>query len=133
MNGLNKVMLIGNLGADPEVRVAQSGLTVLTLRLATNDTWVDKDGKKQDRTTWHNVKLFGKRAEGLAPHLKKGERLYVEGRIEISSYEKDGQKHFRTDIIANEISFQGPKQSHANGARPSHAADLGAADMTIPF
>lgn len=107
MSGMNRVTLFGNLGADPELRTAPGGLSILHLRLATNETYVDKNQERQERTEWHDVVVFGARAEGLAKALKKGERLLVEGRLSTSSYEKEGVKRWRTEIVARDVFFAG--------------------------
>ncbi|HSO31708.1 MAG TPA: single-stranded DNA-binding protein, partial [Labilithrix sp.] len=96
--GLNKVMLLGNLGADPELKMTQSGQAVLKLRLATTETYLDKNQTRQERTEWHSVTLWGKRGEALAKFLTKGERIFVEGSLRTSSYEKNGEKRYSTEI-----------------------------------
>jgi single-strand DNA-binding protein len=105
--GLNKVMLLGNLGADPELKVTQGGQAVLKLRLATTETYLDRNNTRQERTEWHRVTLWGKRAEALAKFLTKGERIFVEGRISTSSYEKDGEKRYSTEVVANNLILAG--------------------------
>ncbi len=105
--GLNKVMLLGNLGADPELRVTQGGQAILKLRLATSETYLDRNNARQERTEWHSVTMWGKRGEALSKFLTKGERIFVEGRISTSSYEKDGEKRYRTEVIANNIILNG--------------------------
>ena len=105
--GLNKVLLLGNLGADPELKVTQGGQAVLKLRLATTESYLDRNNTRQERTEWHRVTLWGKRAEALAKFLTKGERIFVEGRISTSSYEKDGEKRYSTEIVANNIILAG--------------------------
>ncbi|MCA9585537.1 MAG: single-stranded DNA-binding protein [Myxococcales bacterium] len=105
--GLNKVMLLGNLGADPELRVTQGGQAVLKLRLATTESYLDKNQTRQERTEWHSVTVWGKRGEALAKFLTKGSSIFVEGSIRTSSYEKDGDKRYRTEIIANNILLTG--------------------------
>ena len=105
--GLNKVMLLGNLGADPELKVTQGGQAVLKLRLATTESYLDRNNTRQERTEWHRVTLWGKRAEALAKFLTKGERIFVEGRISTSSYEKDGEKRYSTEVVANNIILAG--------------------------
>jgi single-strand DNA-binding protein len=107
MSGMNKVYLLGNLGADPELKLLPSGTAVLKLRLATTETYLDKDKNKQDRTEWHHVTIFGARGEALAKHLSKGQKVLIEGRIHHSSSEKDGQKRYYTEIIATDLWFAG--------------------------
>lgn len=101
-DGVNKVILVGNIGADPELRFTGSGQAVLNIRLATNKTWI-KDGEKQERTDWHNVVVWGARAEGLAKFLEKGRTIYVEGELRTSSYGDGDEKKYRTDVNANEV------------------------------
>ncbi len=98
--GLNRVMLLGNLGADPELRVTPGGQAVLKLRMATNETYVDKNNVRQERVEWHRVTVWGRRAEGLAKFLRKGFKLFVEGRLQTSSYEKNGEKRYSTEVVA---------------------------------
>lgn len=105
--GLNRVMLLGNLGADPELRVTAGGQAVLKLRLATTESYLDRNNTRQERTEWHSVTLWGKRGEALAKFLTKGDRLFVEGRIQTSSYEKDGEKRYRTEIVASNVILGG--------------------------
>jgi single-strand DNA-binding protein len=107
--GLNRVQLLGNLGADPELRHTQGGNAVLNIRLATTETWL-KDGEKQERTDWHNVVVWGKRAEALGRILAKGSQILVEGGLRTSSYDdKDGVKHWKTEIHATNILLCGRK------------------------
>lgn len=105
--GLNRVTLLGNLGADPELRVTAGGQAVLKLRLATTETYLDRNNTRQERTEWHSVTLWGKRGEALAKFLTKGERLFVEGRLQTSSYEKDGEKRYRTEVVATNVILDG--------------------------
>ena len=105
--GLNKVMLLGNLGADPELRVTAGGQAILKLRLATTETYMDRNNTRQERTEWHSVTLWGKRGEALAKFLTKGERIFVEGSLRTSSYEKDGEKRYRTEIVASNVILGG--------------------------
>jgi len=107
--GLNRVMLLGSLGADPELRFGQNaGSAVLKMRLATTERYMDnRSNEWKERTDWHNVVMFGKRAEAMQKMLRKGSRIFIEGRIQTSSYEKDGQKIWRTDIVATQLLFAG--------------------------
>ena len=119
-NGLNRVMLFGNLGSEPELRTTANGLAVLSLRLATSESYIDKDQNRQERTEWHNVVMFGSRASALSKFLSKGSRVLVEGRLQTSSYEKDGVKRFKTDVIASDLCF-GQSRPGSSPARPSSA------------
>jgi len=115
--GLNKVLLIGNLGADPELSYTQSSQAVLKLRLATNESFQNKAGERQERTEWHRVVVWGKRAEALSKFLTKGRQLYIEGRLQTRSWEdKDGQKRYATDIVATEIILLGGGAGAGRGA-----------------
>jgi single-strand DNA-binding protein len=106
--GLNRVMLLGNLGQDPELRMTSGGQAVLKLRLATSETYLDRNKVRQERTEWHSVVVWGKRAEALSKFLTKGSRIFVEGGIRTSSYEdKEGQKRYRTEVVASNIILSG--------------------------
>jgi single-strand DNA-binding protein len=114
--GLNRVMLLGNLGADPELRVLPSGQAVLNLRLATNESYLDRNQVRQERVEWHRVSVWGKRAEGLAKFVRKGFKLFVEGRIQTTTYEKNGEKRYSTEIVAtNVIVTSGDGQGRPEG------------------
>lgn len=136
--GVNKAILLGNLGMDPELRHSDNG-SVLRLRLATNERWRDKDGNAQERTEWHTVVFFGKRADGLARVLRKGESVYVEGRIQTRTWEKDGEKRYSTEIVGTELEFTGGGSrgaSSAGGYGGSSASTPAADDFgddEIPF
>jgi single-strand DNA-binding protein len=106
-DGMNKVILLGNLGATPDLRYTPAGVAVMSLRLATNESWRDKNKELQERTEWHSVVLWGARAEGLARLLSKGTGLLVEGSLRTSTYEKDGQTRYRTEIHARDVFFTG--------------------------
>ena len=108
--GLNRVMLLGNLGADPDLKVTAGGQAVLKLRLATTETYLDKANARQERTEWHSITVWGKRGEALAKILSKGSSIFVEGSLRTSSYEKDGEKRYRTEINANNIILSGGKR-----------------------
>lgn len=108
--GLNKVLLLGNLGADPELRMTPSGSAVLKLRLATSETYLDRNKQRQERTEWHRVTIWGRRAEALSRILTKGSRIFVEGGLRTSSYDdRDGNKRYTTEIVATNILLQGGK------------------------
>jgi single-strand DNA-binding protein len=119
--GVNKVILVGNLGNDPETKYTQGGLAITTLSVATTNVRKDKDGQQIEKTEWHRVKLFGKLGEIAGEYLRKGSQCYLEGRIEYGSYEKDGVKHYTTDIIADEMQMLGGK-SEGGGERPQRSA-----------
>lgn len=107
-DGLNRVMLLGNLGADPELKMTGGGQAVLKMRLATTESYLDRNRTRQERTEWHNVVVWGKRAEALSKFLTKGTRLFVEGGLRTSSYEdRDGNKRYRTEVVANNIILSG--------------------------
>ncbi len=115
--GLNRVMLLGNLGADPELRVTPGGQAVLKLRLATNESYLDKNNVRQERTEWHRVTIWGRRAEALGKILNKGDSLFIEGRLQTSSYEKNGEKRYSTEVVANNIILSGRGRGEGAGAR----------------
>jgi single-strand DNA-binding protein len=120
MASLNKVMLIGNLGKDPELRYTPDGLAILKFSIATSEYYNDKSGNKTEKTTWHNVVVFGKIAQTLANYLSKGKQVFVEGRINNRSYDKqDGTKGYISEVIANNIVMLGAK----GGSGGAEAAD----------
>lgn len=118
---LNKVMLIGHLGRDPEVKFMQSGQAMAKFSLATSRQW-EKDGQKSEETEWHNIVIFGKLAEIAGQYLSKGKQIYLEGRLKTRNYDKDGQKHYMTEIIASEFLMLGSKgeggRSDASDSQP---------------
>lgn len=115
-NGMNRVTLFGRLGADPDFRVTQSGMPLLRMRVATNDAYYDKDHKLVERTDWHDVVLFGSRAEGLSRILTKGEPVFVYGSIRYSTYEKDGVTRTKAEVHARDIGLAGRAKRAANEA-----------------
>lgn len=109
--GINRVVLFGNLGVDPELRATQGGQTILKLRLATTEGYLDKEKNLVEKTEWHDVTVFGARAEGLARVLNKGDKLLVEGSLRYSSYEKDGITRYRSEVVAREVCLAGRRRS----------------------
>ena len=101
--GVNKVILVGNLGADPDIRYLPTGGMVTALRLATGEVWKDQDGKQQERTEWHRVVFYRRLAEVAAEFLKKGSKIYVEGSLRTQQWDKDGEKRYTTEVVAKEL------------------------------
>ncbi|MGR8918084.1 MAG: single-stranded DNA-binding protein [Gammaproteobacteria bacterium] len=127
--GLNKVMLIGNLGADPEVRYTGSGSAVANVRLATAEAWRDREsGEQQERTEWHRVVFFGRLAEIVSEYLKKGSQVYVEGRLQTRKWQdRDGNDRYTTEIVANEMQMLGGRGSGAGSGAPGGGSERPAA------
>ncbi|MDE1981048.1 MAG: single-stranded DNA-binding protein [Betaproteobacteria bacterium] len=120
MASVNKVILVGNLGRDPEVRYMPDGGAITNISVATTDTWKDKSGEKQERTEWHRVAFFGKLAEIAGEYLKKGSQVYIEGRLQTRKWQdKDGQDKYTTEIVADRMQMLG---SRAGGG--SASADM---------
>jgi single-strand DNA-binding protein len=122
--GINKAILIGNLGADPEMRYTQAGKAVANLRIATSERWRDREtGEQQERTEWHRVVLFGKLGEIAGEYLKKGSQVYLEGRIQTRKWQgQDGQDRYTTEIVANQMQMLGGR---GGGGGASSTADSG--------
>jgi single-strand DNA-binding protein len=111
MASVNKVILIGNLGRDPETRYTTGGDAVTNLRLATTETWKDKSGEKQEKTEWHSVVLFGRQAEIAGEYLKKGRSVYIEGRLQTRKYtDKEGVEKYATEIVADRMQLLGGRE-----------------------
>jgi len=143
---VNKVMLIGNLGKDPQVNFTQGGMAIAKFSLATNERFKDKGGEWRDRTEWHNIVAFQRLAEIVGEYIKKGSKIYVEGRLQTSSWEdkQSGEKKYRTEIVAQELvmlnngaSSESQKASNRNSDRDheTEEVDQGATitDEDIPF
>lgn len=113
---LNKVLLYGNLTRDPELRALPSGMNVVNFSIATNRVFRDRDGKKQEQADFHNVVVFGRQADTVNQYLKKGSSVFVEGRLQTRSWEKDGQKQYRTEVVADRVQF-GPRSGTSGGGR----------------
>ncbi len=141
MSGVNKVIIVGRLGADPETKTINSGNTVSTLSVATSDSWTDKDGQRQERTEWHRVVAWGKLAELCGKFLHKGRQVYVEGRLQTRSWEdQQGQKRYTTEIVAQTVQFLGGASERGEGASDrSQSHDFGpepsfdGSDSDLPF
>src|SRR5512135_476351 len=117
MASVNKVILVGNLGKDPDVRYMPSGDAITNITLATTDSWKDKNGEKQERTEWHRVAFFGKLAEIAGEYLKKGSQIYVEGRLQTRKWQdKDGQDRYTTEIVADRMQMLGSRSGGGNSA-----------------
>jgi single-strand DNA-binding protein len=120
---LNKVMLIGRLGQDPEIRYTQSGIAVTTFSVATNFRWKDQEGNWQDKTEWHNLKAWRGLAETCSTYLKKGSRVYLEGRLETSSWEDENKKkHYKTEIVIDDMIMLDPKSDNSGGSTSNASA-----------
>jgi single-strand DNA-binding protein len=129
MAGVNKVIIVGRLGTDPEVKSVGSG-TVTRLSVATSENWVDKEGHKQERTEWHKIVVWGRLAEICGKHLAKGRQVYVEGRLQTRSWEdQQGQKRYSTEIVANTVQFLGGPTERAESSASRGGADYGAQDF----
>jgi len=117
MLGVNKVILVGNLGADPEVRYSSTGTTVTNFRIATSENWTNKEGERETRTEWHRIVAFGKLGEICAEYLSKGKQIFVEGRLRSRSWEgKEGTKRWITEIVATNIVMLGTAGEYVKGA-----------------
>lgn len=120
MAGVNKAILIGNLGRDPELRYTQSGQAVASFTLATSESWTDKSGERKERTEWHRISAWGKVGELCAQYLSKGRTVYVEGRIQTRDWEdKEGNKRQTTEINAQTVQFLGGPRGEGGGGNPS--------------
>jgi single-strand DNA-binding protein len=136
MAGVNKAILVGNLGGDPELRYTASGTAVCKFSLATSRKFTGKDGQKQEKTEWHRITAWGKLAEICGQYLGKGKQVYIEGRIEYGSYEKDGVKQYTTDIIAENMNMLGSPGSGNRVQEPEPGfapPEGGVPEDDIPF
>ena len=139
MASVNKVILVGNLGRDPETRYTTGGEAVTNVSIATTDTWKDKNGDKQERTEWHRVAFFGKLAEIAGEYLKKGSQVYIEGRLQTRKWQdKDGQDKYTTEIVADRMQMLGSRSAAGAGGNDlpererSPAATAGSAPRSAP-
>src|SRR5579863_9793806 len=132
--GINKVILIGNLGADPETRAMPSGSTVANLRIATSESWRDKQtGEQQERTEWHRVALFGRLAEIATEYLRKGSQVYIEGSLRTRKWQdKQGQDRYSTEIVGNELQMLGGRGMSAGAGSSANGEAAGGRSDTSP-
>jgi len=119
---MNKAILFGNLTRDPELRALPSGMNVVNFSIATNRVFRDRDGKKQEQADFHNVVVFGRQADIVAQYLKKGSSVFVEGRMQTRSWDKNGEKHYRTEVVADRVQF-GPRAGGSSGQVPVSSDD----------
>lgn len=140
MNGVNKAIILGALGADPDVRYTQSGDPVANLSIATSEKWKDKQGQQQEKTEWHRVVLFKRQAEIAGEYLRKGSKVYIEGKIQTRKWQdQSGQDKYTTEIVANQIQLLGgsvdrpasPQSTPHQSANPAHGVN--AIDDEVPF
>ena len=137
MASVNKVILIGNLGVDPEVRFTQGGNAVANFRIATGEAYTDKSGQRQERTEWHRIVAWGKTAELCGEYLRKGRKVYVEGRLQTREWtDKENVKHYTTEVVANNVVFLSPQGAGAEaapgGGMASGAGGRGSDDFAPP-
>jgi len=122
---VNKAILIGNLGKDPELRYTQSGRAVCSFSLATSERWKGQDGQQQEQTTWHNIVAWGRQAEVMKEYLAKGRQVYIEGRISNRSYDdKDGNKRYISEVVVQNFQFVGNRGDSAGGPPSGGGSDL---------
>jgi single-strand DNA-binding protein len=136
MASVNKAILIGNLGRDPEIRYTPSGQAVASFTIATTDKWRDKDGQMQERTDWHNIVCWGRQAEIANQYLKKGRPVYIEGRIQNRSYDdKEGNKRYISEVIVQRLQFLGgkPGESTAQQETPEAPPETAGEEDDLPF
>ena len=124
---VNKVLLIGNLGRDPEVRTTPSGQSVASFTLATSRRWKDRDGNRQEQTEWHNIVVWGKQAETASQYLTKGKQIYVEGRIQTRSWDDktSGEKKYCTEVVCDNFQMLGSRGESGGGGGSRHTEDAG--------
>lgn len=134
MASVNKVILIGNLGSDPELRSTPSGNPVCNFNLATNESWKGKDGNKQEKTEWHRIVVWGKLAENCSKFLSKGRSVYIEGKLQTREWDdKEGVKRYTTEIVARDVKFLGPGGGEKSDRPPDPPSSEPPSDMDIPF
>lgn len=134
MASVNKVIVLGNLGKDPELRHLPNGDAVCNFSLATTESWKDKDGNKQDKTEWHNVVIFRKLAEIAGEYLKKGRPVYIEGRLQTRKWQdKEGKDRYTTEIVADQMQMLGSREEAKEVSKTSAPANFDNMESDIPF
>lgn len=132
--GINKVILIGRLGADPELRYTPSGSPVANFRVATSENWVDREGQRQERTEWHRIVAWGKLAELCGEYLSKGRQVYLEGRLQTRQWDdRDGNKRYTTEIVARDVQFLGGRGDAAPSGGRRDAGQSADADNNFDY
>ena len=139
--GVNRVSILGNVGQDPETRSMPNGTMVANLSIATSETWKDKNsGQQQDKTEWHRAVAFGKLAEIIGQYVKKGSKLYIEGKLQTRSWEQDGQKRYATEVVVSEMQFVDSRSETGNTqsqkpqqSQPAQGSSFYNFDEDIPF
>ncbi len=136
MAGVNKVILVGRLGADPEIRYTPSGSAVANFNIATSENWKNKDGQREEKTEWHKIVAFGRLAEICGEYLSKGKQIYIEGRLQTRSWEdKDGNKRWSTEVVANNMQMLG-SPSGSSSETPANRPPVPQTELTeedVPF
>ncbi len=123
MIGVNKVTLLGNLGADPEIKKIASGQSLTLFNLATSNAWTNREGQKQEHTEWHRIVVWGKQAETCAEYLSKGSKVYIEGRLQTRSWEdNNGQKKYTTEVVASQVLFLSGNQEKRSSSEASSSS-----------
>lgn len=141
MSGVNKAIILGNVGNDPEVKYMPNGNAVANLSIATSETWKDKStSDKQEKTEWHRIVAFGKLAEIIEKYVKKGSKLYIEGKLQTRSWEQDGQKRYATEVVVSEMQFVDSRSETGNTqsqkpqqSQPAQGSSFDNFDEDIPF
>jgi single-strand DNA-binding protein len=139
MAGVNKVILIGNLGRDPEVRHLEGGVSVANFPIATTESYKDKSGNRVEQTEWHNIVMWRGLAEVAEKYLKKGMTIYVEGKLRTRSYDKDGQKHYRTEVLSDNMTILSRKDDNKKDIEGTSSAEVpplrseGGSNDDLPF
>jgi single-strand DNA-binding protein len=140
MASVNKVILIGRLGKDPELKYTQGGTPVANFSIATDETWKDQSGEKQQRTEWHNIVAWKKLAEICGQYLTKGQQIFIEGKLQTRKWEADGRTNYKTEIVATNMTMLGKKDDNGGGSKkptndrePGGDDNLGITDDDIPF